>query len=61
MSPSRQTKLHHRGFLNARKAWVWQRNEGGPDRTRLKSKKKITGGQEAATCGEETRGQIPGP
>ena len=31
----------HRGFLNARKEWVRQHNEGGPDRKRLKSKKEL--------------------
>ena len=31
----------HRGFLTARKEWIKQRHEGGPDRKRLKSKKEL--------------------
>ena len=31
----------HRGFLTARKEWIKQHNEGGPDRKRLKSKKEL--------------------
>ena len=31
----------HRGFLTARKEWIKQHNEGGPDSKRLKSKKQL--------------------
>lgn len=42
----------HRGFLASRKAWIRQRNEGGPTRKRLQSKKEL---QEALKQMQMTR------
>jgi len=51
----------HRGFLTARKEWIKQHNEGGPDRKRLKSKKELLEARKQLEVTKQTGGRFTCP
>ena len=51
----------HRGFLTARKEWIKQHNEGGPERKRLKSKKELMEARKQLEVSKQTGGRFTCP
>ena len=57
----RQNQQEHRGFLSARKEWIRQHNQAGPDRKRLLSKKELVESKKTLDLVKKTGGKFVAP
>ena len=57
----RANTQEHKGFLQARKAWVSQHDQGGPDRKRLLSKKELQEAHKTMDLVSATGGRFVAP